>query len=453
MLASCHKSMTIWPRLNLHVRRSVSGFVSVPALSLLLVGVSPSRAEAAPAGSPPKPAATPVAAQPTQPSSAPNQTGSAARTTATAPAQPVTSATAGVAEVAPTTAAEKRAAALAKDAMNKDYLAMTYPSAEKKLRRAMQICMDQNCSAPFRARLHRDIGIIYVVGLNRAEDGKDEFATSLTLDPTVAISADMNNDQAEKAFLEVKYTLFPETKPPPAPPAPATTEVDLGGTPATEDASSSESWREIPNWVSLGIQQDIYFHSSTKWVCNHTQYRCWDAAHVPHDYTSEPTDPNSNQIPGAKIKLATLRVLVGYERLLSKKFSVGLKLGMVVSGKAPRVLGDPAVVSVHGEARAAYYLGENPFDPSNKLRPYAVGMVGIAEVSSNVGVNITLTEQATSQTVLAWKRSGKFFLGAGFGATYMLGRNHGPYAEARLQALFGNFSVAPAIQVGYTYGF
>jgi hypothetical protein len=351
------------------------------------------------------------------------------------------------------TPAEKRAAALAKDAMDKDYLGMTYPAAEKKLRRAMQICMDQNCSAPFRARLHRDIGIIYVVGLNRAEDGKDEFSTALTLDPTVAISAEMNNDQAEKAFLEVKYTLFPETRPPAAPPAPETTEVDLGGTPPEQDVSDSEAWRQNANWVSLGIQQDIYFHSATKWVCNHTQYRCWDAAHVPHDYTNDLTDPNSNQISGAKVKLATVRVLLGYERVLSKRFSVGLKLGMVISGKAPRALGDPGVVNVHGEARGAYYFGENPFDPSTKLRPYVLGMVGVAEVSSKVGVSVTLTEEATTQTVLAWKRSGKFFLGAGFGATYLLAKNHGPYAEARLEAVFGNFALVPAVQVGYTYGF
>lgn len=337
--------------------------------------------------------------------------------------------------------------------MNKDYLAMTYPNAEKKLRRAMKICMEQNCSAPFRARLHRDIGIIYVVGLNRAEDGKDEFATALTLDPTVAISTEMNNDQAEKAFLEVKYTLFPETKPPPSAPPPATTEVDLGGKSDVDTSSDADSWRDTPNWVSLGLQQDIYYHSATKWVCNRTQYRCWDASNIPHDYTNEATDAGGNQIPGATLKLATLRVLLGYERLLTKNISVGLKLGMIVSGKAPRVLGDPAVVSVHGEARGAYYLGDNPFEPSNKLRPYALGAVGIAEVSSKVGVNIKLIEQNTSQTVLAWKRSGKFFMAAGFGATYLLAKNHGPYAEARLQLVFGNFAVVPAVQVGYTYGF
>lgn len=453
--------MTIWPSLTLHVRRSLSGFLPVSTVSLVLFGAAPTmaapvngpaqKAAAAPAQGAGRPAPASAAVSPTTSAAPGSSAGTAAQPTPAA--QPVTSATVGVAEVAPSTAAEKRAAALATEAMNKDYLAMTYPNAEKKLRRAMKICMDQNCSAPFRARLHRDIGIIYVVGLNRAEDGKDEFATALTLDPTVAISTEMNNDQAEKAFLEVKYTLFPETKPPPSPPQPVSTEVDLGGKSDADVSSEGESWRDTPNWVSLGLQQDIYYHSATKWVCNRTQYRCWDASNIPHDYTSEATDGAGNQISGAKLKLATLRVLLGYERLLTKNISVGLKLGMVISGKAPRVLGDPAVVSVHGEARGAYYLGDNPFEPSNKLRPYALGAVGIAEVSSKVGVNIKLIEQNTSQTVLAWKRSGKFFMAAGFGATYLLAKNHGPYAEARLQLLFGNFAVVPAVQLGYAYGF
>lgn len=328
---------------------------------------------------------------------------------------------------------------------------MTYPNAEKKLRRAVQICVDQKCSAAFNARLHRDIGIIYVVGMNRRDDGKQEFATALTLDPTVAISAEMNTDETDKAFLEVKYSLFPETKPPPtAAPAPsagleASTSVDT----KSSDSADTGAWRQLANWVSLGIQQDLFIHAPTKYVCNQSSYRCIDAAGVPQDFTNRAVT-GGNEIPSTKFKAGTMRVLLGYERLLLKNVSVGLKLGLVISGKAPRVPTDSAVVVVHGEARASYFFGTAPFEPTNVIRPYAMAALGIAEVSSKVTVDIY--EPNTYQKVSAWKRAGKFFVGIGGGATFNLWKNHGPFVEGRLN-MTDKSNVVAALQVGYTYGF
>ncbi|MGE5785779.1 MAG: hypothetical protein ACM3ZE_14375 [Myxococcales bacterium] len=366
-------------------------------------------------------------------------------------ARVVTSATDGVAAVPPANFGEKRAAALAQEAMNKDYLAMTYANAEKKLRRGLQICTEQKCSPGFNARLHRDLGIIYVVGLNRREDGKKEFATALTLDPTVAISAEMNTDETDKAFLEVKYSLFPETKPAatatPASSASEQASVELES--KGSESSDSDAWRQLTNWVSLSFQQELSFHSPTKYVCNHSSYRCIDAAGVPQDFTNR-TVTAGNEIPSTKLKGGTLRLLLGYERLLLKNISVGLKLGLVISGKAPRVPGDSAVLLVHGEARVSYFFGAAPFEPTNVVRPYGLAALGISEVSSKVGVDIY--EANTYQKVAAWKRSGKFFIGVGGGAVFNLWKNHGPFVEARLN-MTDKASIVAALQAGYTYGF
>jgi hypothetical protein len=378
-------------------------------------------------------------------------------------------ATDGVAAVPAFTPAEKRAAALASDAMNHDFLAMTYDNAEKKLRRAVEICLaQQGCSVRFLARLHRDIGVVYIVGMNRIEDGKDEFATALSADSTVAIASESNTDEVETAFLEVKRALTEEQESGTAQPRPkrnlglASDQASAHSAGKATPAPGADAWRSVANWVSFGVQQDFMVHSATQYVCNdNTRYRCYDAQNTVQNFTTGRTVVKGNEISSSGIMPATLRIMVGYERLLSKNFSIGLKLGMAVHGKAPRVLGappfvnDPAFVAFHGEGRLTLYPGAAPFAPTKVVRPYLFVSGGIAEVDGKISVEVFEQTSAGIQSgrVLAWKRSGSGFLGIGPGLAFALGSNHGPFIEARFMQMLGKPAYVVATQGGYAVGF
>jgi hypothetical protein len=365
----------------------------------------------------------------------------------------VTSATEGVATVAPTKAAEKRAAALAAEAMGKDFLNVAYVPAEKKLRQAIQLCAQKDCSVPFAARLHRDLGVLYIIGLNRVEPGKDEFMAALVADPTVAISQDMNTPEVEAAFLEIKRGLSGEAQPPASPLAKADTIELKSDTPSEDD--SATVWRDAANWVSIGIEQDFMAHLATKFVCNsNPNYACYDGANVRQDFTRNP-NVTGNEIGSMAIRTATTRVLLGYERLLSNNFSAGAKLGMIIAGKPVRLPTDPGFLAFHGEARFSYYPGSSPFAPNNRLRPYVFASLGFAEFDSKINVDVQLAANGVTQSarVVAWRRAGKGFVGAGLGAMYALGKRHGPFLEARLIETLGKSATVMAVQAGYSVGF
>ena len=88
----------------------------------------------------------------------------------------------GVATIPATTPAEKQAAKLSSAALGADFRAGHFTVCEEKLREAIRICVPEVCSAGFQARLHRDLGYIYVGGFKRVDDGKDEFTAALSLD-------------------------------------------------------------------------------------------------------------------------------------------------------------------------------------------------------------------------------------------------------------------------------
>src|SRR5215510_3918712 len=69
---------------------------------------------------------------------------------------------------------DDKADSLDQDAIDNDYLAMKFPDADRKLRQAIAICGRTGCSPNVIARLHRDLGILYIV-TKRVDDGKAQF--------------------------------------------------------------------------------------------------------------------------------------------------------------------------------------------------------------------------------------------------------------------------------------
>jgi hypothetical protein len=93
---------------------------------------------------------------------------------------------------------------LAEDAINNDYLATNFAEAEKKLRAGIKMCGGNACTPQTVARLHRDLGVVLVAGMSRAEDGRKEFAEALKVDPNIALEKDLVTPEVEAAFQAAK---------------------------------------------------------------------------------------------------------------------------------------------------------------------------------------------------------------------------------------------------------
>lgn len=104
-------------------------------------------------------------------------------------------------------AKDAAATKLADDALNADYLAMNFDAAVAKLEKALTTCGAKGCSPKVLGRIHRDLGVVYIAGLNNTADGKAEFVAALTADPSVTLDKDLATDAVLAVFEEVKTSM------------------------------------------------------------------------------------------------------------------------------------------------------------------------------------------------------------------------------------------------------
>lgn len=398
------------------------------------------------------------------PSRQPSASGAAATSSASTAGAPAPEpSTTGIATVPAKTPVEKQAARLSAEALGADFKAGHFTTSEQKLREAIRICTPEVCSAGFQARLHRDLGFVYVGGFLRIDDGKDEFTAALSLDPTVALTAPMQTSEVTKAFAETKAQLFggqstaektaaaaPPAPPPaaaPAPPPPAPIE-----SPEASDAHGSGD--RILNWVTLSIQQDLVFHSKTPDACSAgSRYECFYADgdrkifYSPNEYVA-----GGNQISGSGALPGTLRLLVGFERVVHPNVSLGIRVGSVLTGKAHRMATDQPFLYFHGEGRISLWLGHDVFTHAG-LRPYLFVSGGIAEADGKIIVDYSVTGDPQTYKLDAWKRSGHSFLGPGLGFQAAFTKTSGPLGEFRFMQFMSPNVPVIAFQLGYAVGF
>ena len=102
---------------------------------------------------------------------------------------------------------DAEATQLADEALLSDYLAMNFDGAVSKLTKAIRLCGGDKCSGKTLARVHRDLGVVYIAGLGKAADGKAEFVAALTADPSVQLDADLATDEVKAVFAEVQASI------------------------------------------------------------------------------------------------------------------------------------------------------------------------------------------------------------------------------------------------------
>jgi hypothetical protein len=99
---------------------------------------------------------------------------------------------------------EAAAKGLQKKAMDEDYLATEFAKAQDKLDKAVAACGADKCSAPLRAQLHRDLGVVQIGGQLDKEKGIGNFVAAIKADPTIALDPDLRTKDLDAAFAEAK---------------------------------------------------------------------------------------------------------------------------------------------------------------------------------------------------------------------------------------------------------
>ena len=243
-----------------------------------------------------------------------------------------------VAVVYPKTASEKQAAQLSREALGGDFNAGHFMVSEGKLREAIRICTPEVCSTPFQARLHRDIGYLYVAGLLRYDDARDEFTLALSMDPSVALTPGMQTPEAVTTLNEARAggAAKPASAQQPVQTGPSTAQTQpVASMEAEPEATEGDSggWLLVRNWLTFAIQQDLVFHSKTADACGGASaYRCFDAGKQPRVLVPGEYTPGGNQISGSGALPGTLRILIGFDRVVHPHVSLGVRIGSVISG-------------------------------------------------------------------------------------------------------------------------
>jgi hypothetical protein len=492
---------------------------------------------------------------------------------------------------------DERAQRMAADAMNNDYLATNFKQAQLKLGQALALCShDGACSAGVRARIHRELGVVYIAGLNELEGGKQQFREGLALEPTLDLDKDLTTLEIRAAFDAVRAenraalpeaavpaaaaaaAASPADKPTPGeivhqPPAeqavltPVPIYVELPEGVAAEKVTlrykpfGATAWKavemtrrkdgygaEVPcldvgsttgdleyyivasdaggdvaafsgtrstphkvpiknelsgepphlpgkppsaqcqdvsdcppgfpgcvsgdkkpesmaesngasgafakNWLSLSIQQDILFLSSSKAACSGgNDYTCF-YGDTDRYYGDIPFEKSGNEITGGA-KLATLRILAGYDRMFGGNIAVGARLGYAFGGgpKAPK---GNSFFPFHLEARVTYHFGTEPLRQKG-LRPYVHLSAGVAEVDGKVAVPVYVDAVAYAKDdrlkLTAWKKTGTAFAALGGGVMYAITPTSGPYLDVRLMQMLGVSGTVISPLIGYAIGF
>jgi hypothetical protein len=355
------------------------------------------------------------------------------------------------------------ASSLAKQAMETDYLGTQFDAAEQKLKKALDVCENGECSAKVEAQLHLDLGIVYIAGLKKPDKGRKEIQAAVAADGAVKLNPDFSTPEVEKAFEaaggvpsdDEEEEEADAPKPAKAKSRPPKDDDE------DEDEDEPKRSREKPaetdaplNWISLAFQQDLLSFKDTTGVCTGAaQYQCFLQG-------KSVTDPiyrgAGNQLKGG-VGFATRRVLIGYDRVLGENITLGAKLGFAFGGSPKATTGNgTAFLPLHAELRASYWFGKAPF-ASDGLRGYAGAAFGVGEVDAHVTVEYFAANDDGSNTgakgkLDAWRKTGNTIAGLHGGLAYGFSKQHQLFLELRVLQMLGATAIGGAVNVGYAYG-
>jgi hypothetical protein len=213
------------------------------------------------------------------------------------------------------------------------------------------------------------------------------------------------------------------------------------------------------NWISISVQQDFLvmpantntcFSGTVGGVAYNSPYDCFDLGG--NYYKTNPYMGSGDVVNGG-VSVATTRLLAGYDRVIVAGFALGVRLGAAFRG-GPTVPTKPAFLPFHGEIRASYWFGSDPF--SRTVRPYILINGGVAQVDGSVSVilyqNAMDYMNDTRSTYKAWRKAGTEFVGGGVGLMLAPGPRHGLFLEFKVAELLPTTGTSFNLAIGYALG-
>jgi hypothetical protein len=125
--------------------------------------------------------------------------------------------------------------------------------------------------------------------------------------------------------------------------------------------------------------------------------------------------------------LGMTRVVVGYDRLLNRNASLGVRVGLVVADEARMARGAAPLVPVSAAVRGSYAFGTDPHAETG-LRPYAFLTAGYGQFDVRTRTTVREIPSAPSfqggndliQDLAIHRRAGDAFVGVGLGVGYVV---------------------------------
>jgi hypothetical protein len=226
-------------------------------------------------------------------------------------------------------------------------------------------------------------------------------------------------------------------------------------TPEPTSPEDEEAAKRKLNWLSIGFSPDLVLVSQTDDACSPSvqddgKYSCFYAGGVPFDEQPLPSG-SSNSVSGG-VGTGSMRVLVGYDRVLGQRMTVGLRLGFAFLGYPERKDGK-TFTPFHAEGRFAYHLLKDPFADKG-VRPYLFAGGGYAEVAGRVSTKVVFDDGGTEQskTVDVFQRAGNFFGGLGGGIQYAVSPQAAMVVELGGRVMFPEQAFVIAPKLGFAYG-
>jgi tetratricopeptide (TPR) repeat protein len=392
---------------------------------------------------------------------------------------------------------ETQARKALKQALEEDYLNTRFDEAEQKLRAAIQGCTS-GCPADLRAKLHAALGAVLAGGKKEFDDARDEFVEALKLDPKIEPDPDVTSESVTFAYQQARKQLKlssgapAESKSAKEPPKsdkpekskPEKGDADKGDTIAKgdkpdkdQDAPKEPEKPKEPakkNWVTIAFSPDVSLVAGTN-VCSkdsrqNDHYVCIHQDPDGTPYTGTPTKDNADNI-NAGLALATLRVTLGYDRLLANNVTLGARVGFAFNGASG---GGSSFLPLHLEGRLGLWPGHEPFVGSG-VRPYFTISGGLAQVDTKVDVQVledgvkcgaknpsstnspcTLPvgmPEKRQQTLTVYRQAGLGFASGGFGVQFAPTAKVALFLAVRASVTFPVVSAVFSPEGGLSLGF
>lgn len=403
-----------------------------------------------------------------------------------------------VAHIAVAASGDSAAQRAADHAMNDLFMATKFDEAKAALEESIKGC-ESGCSEKTRARLYRDLGVVYITGFHDAKHGTKAFKKARALNPKVQLDPVITTPEIQSAF--DASAMDAEPTPSSSAETPVVLEEEGGKKKKRKKKHVEEDKDEKvivtcsrdseceggqvckmgecvarppePRtpvvWLSLGLIQDVLFMSGSDVCTKKSQidsgYTCLRATGSQYHGTPLPNRGGSVSFTPA---LATTRVSLSSYFPLFGPISGGIRMAYAFLGQGPQADGGKKFVFYQAEAIGAYWLTGDAFS-TKKIGAFLQLSGGVAEIdgSAKVTVNETPTifqmpggvvppasqlDNPPTQTLDAYKKTGSGFASAGIGTFLPFGSASGLLADLRFSALFPTTGFAMSLGVSGALG-